>query len=69
MGGVVAKAGTLGYELLAGEVQVKQQSNLLPLGEVTAGSFQHRSLLFKVRVMAGTVAAHAHPSSLPAGAV
>ena len=48
MGGVVKKVGVFGYELPAGEAQQERQSNLLPLGEVTAGVFQHRSLLFKV---------------------
>lgn len=51
MGGVVSKTGTLGFELPAAQVQLNQQSNLLPLGEVTEGSFQHRALLFKVSSM------------------
>ena len=54
MGGVVKKVGAFGYELPAGESQQERRSNLLPLGEVTAGVFQHRSLLFKVRRPAST---------------
>ncbi len=48
MGGVVSRTGALGYELPAAQAQVKHDSNLLPLGELTVGSFQHRALLFKV---------------------
>ena len=54
MGGVVKKMGAFGYELLAGKTQQERQSNLLPLGEVTAGVFQHRALLFKVRIKMGS---------------
>ena len=32
-----------------GEVQRERQSNVVPLGEVGSGVFQHRALLFKVR--------------------
>ena len=41
--------GALGFELPLGELQQHSQSQLVPLGEVAAGSFQHRALLFKVR--------------------
>ena len=48
MGGAVERSGPLGYELPAGHVQHEQQNNLVPLGEIKIGAFQHRALLFKV---------------------
>ena len=49
MGGPVHKTGTFGFELSASEIQQRLHTNLVPLGEVKAGVFQHRALLFKVR--------------------
>lgn len=43
------RLGTFGFELPLGEVQKERQSNVVPLGEVGVGVFQHRALLFKVR--------------------
>lgn len=48
MGGPVQKTGTFGFELSASEIQQRLHTNLVPLGEVEAGVFQHRALLFKV---------------------
>eukprot|EP00731_Ephydatia_muelleri_P015293 Em0008g1013a len=48
MGGPVHKTGTFGFELSASEIQQRLHTNLVPLGEVKAGVFQHRALLFKV---------------------
>ena len=42
------RSGPLGYELPAGYIQLDQNSNLVPLGQVKVGAFQQRSLLFKV---------------------
>ena len=42
------RSGTFGFELPLGEVQKERQSNVVPLGEVGVGVFQHRALLFKV---------------------
>ena len=50
MGGPILKTGMFGFELSASKIQVEQQLNLLPLGEVSRGVFQHRALLFKVRL-------------------
>lgn len=50
MGGVVQRSGTFGFELPLGEVQKERQSNVVPLGEVGVGVFQHRALLFKVKL-------------------
>lgn len=48
LGGPVERSGPLCFELPAGQKQQERQSNLLPLGEVYRGSFQHRALLYKV---------------------
>lgn len=48
LGGVVEKSGAFGFELPVGEMQRGRQSNVVPLGEVNSGVFQHRALLFKV---------------------
>ena len=48
LGGAVERSGPLGYELPAGYSQLQQKSNLVPLGELKAGAFQQRALLFKV---------------------
>ena len=53
MGGVVQRSGTFGFELPLGEVQKERQSNVVPLGEVGVGVFQHRALLFKVKLFLG----------------
>ena len=48
LGGAVERSGPFGYELAAGELQRQLKSNTVPLGEITAGGFRHRALLFKV---------------------
>lgn len=48
LGGVVEISGAFGFELPVGEMQRGRQSNVVPLGEVNSGVFQHRALLFKV---------------------
>ena len=53
MGGAGQRSGTFGFELPLGEVQKERQSNVVPLGEVEVGVFQHRALLFKVRALLG----------------
>lgn len=50
MGGAVSreKASCLGYELPLMQLKQKLNSNLVPIGLITTGAFQHRALLFKV---------------------
>lgn len=50
LGGPVERSGPLCFELPAGQKQLERQSNLLPLGELQQGSFQHRALLYKVAI-------------------
>lgn len=42
------RSGPLCFELPAAHKQLERQSNLVPLGQILQGSFQHRALLFKV---------------------
>ena len=51
LGGSVERSGPLGYELPAGYLQLDQNSNLVPLGQLKLGAFQQRTLLFKVSVI------------------
>ena len=51
LGGSVERSGPLGYELPAGYIQLDQNSNLVPLGQLKLGAFQQRTLLFKVSVI------------------
>ena len=48
LGGSVERSGPLGYELPAGYIQLDQNSNLVPVGQLKLGAFQQRTLLFKV---------------------
>ena len=48
LGGSVERSGPLGYELPAGYIQLNQNSNLVPVGQLKLGAFQQRTLLFKV---------------------
>ncbi len=48
LGGALERSGPFGYELPSGQLMREQQSKAIPLGEVKAGGFQHRALLYKV---------------------
>lgn len=48
MGGQVKDLSTFNYELVNGQAQYKEGSNLVPLGAVNKGLFRHRALLYKV---------------------
>ena len=48
MGGMVKDISTFNYELVNGQAQYKEGSNLIPLGAVNKGLFRHRALLYKV---------------------
>lgn len=48
MGGVVKELSSFNYELVNGQAQYKEGSNLIPLGAVNKGLFRHRALLYKV---------------------
>lgn len=50
MGGAVDKGSlaNFSWELSISNLKLQRQSNVLPLGSVTAGIFYHRALLFKV---------------------
>ena len=48
MGGPVERSGPFCFELPTGHKQLEKKSNLVPLGQIRQGSFQHRALLFKV---------------------
>ena len=48
MGGEVKDLSTFNYELVNGQAQYKEGSNLIPLGAVNKGLFRHRALLYKV---------------------
>ncbi|XP_064385237.1 armadillo repeat-containing protein 3-like [Halichondria panicea] len=47
-GGALERSGPFGFELPEGQLMREQQSIAVPLGEVKAGGFQHRALLYKV---------------------
>ena len=48
MGGAICEPATFQYELVNGQAQYKEGSNLIPLGAVNKGLFRHRALLYKV---------------------
>lgn len=48
MGGAISEPATFQYELVNGQAQYKEGSNLIPLGSVNKGLFRHRALLYKV---------------------
>lgn len=48
MGGQVIDISSFNYELVNGQAQYKEGSNLIPLGAVNKGLFRHRALLYKV---------------------
>ena len=48
LGGALERSGPFGYELPEGQVMREHQSVAVPIGEVKAGGFRHRALLFKV---------------------
>ena len=48
MGGAVRRGTDIQYELLLTDTQANNNTNIVPLGNVQKGSFQHRSLLYKV---------------------
>lgn len=48
MGGEVKDLSSFSYELVNGQAQYKEGSNLIPLGAVNKGLFRHRALLYKV---------------------
>ena len=48
MGGEVKNLSSFSYELVNGQAQYKEGSNLIPLGAVNKGLFRHRALLYKV---------------------
>jgi len=48
MGGEIKDLSSFTYELVNGQAQFKEGSNLIPLGAVNKGLFRHRALLYKV---------------------
>ena len=48
MGGAVKRSTNILHELSMSKIQTSNQTNLVPLGNISKGSFQHRSLLYKV---------------------
>ena len=48
MGGPLQSAGSFQYQLSQAQTQAEANSNLLLLGNIRQGSYQHRALLYKV---------------------
>lgn len=48
MGGAVGRSTNFQFELPLAETQITNRSPLVPLGTICKGTFQHRSLLYKV---------------------
>lgn len=48
MGGPLPQDNSFQYQLELAELQASSTSNIVPLGSVKKGTYQHRTLLFKV---------------------
>lgn len=48
LGGPVRETGNMTYDLPQSQLQKGVESNVVPLGNVTMGTYRHRALLYKV---------------------
>ena len=50
MGGPVTASGNMPFELPQSELQKEAGSNVIAIGNITAGTYRHRALLYKVEL-------------------